>query len=808
MQIVTQQNNADVIAITETWLNSRITDGAVSLPGYSIVRNDRENGKRGGGVCAFIKSNIPFSTIPNLCTPDVEGLWLRLRPFRLPRELSCIFVGVFFHPPLADNNVLQDYLISTVDKLLLDHPNAGIMILGDFNHFDYKTLCRHSSLKQTVKKPTRQSAILDLILTNMHKWYNEPKIISAIGLSDHLSVLTTPAIQTKQPNNVIKKTSRKTTTSNLVSFGKYVKSLDWSHLYRIPSCQDKCDLFYNLFLLGLDTFLPKKSVKVHCRDKPWITPDLKKLISERQRALTAGNRKLYNQLRNDVRSAIKYAKPSYFQTQVKHLKTADPTKWWKAVKNLAGYTSDKSLQSVINENQILEGKNLANTINKSFVSVNKSMPPLSDFDKQFLNTPCEYYIPVELVERRLERVKISKASGPDSIPNWLLKNFSAELATPVASIFNASIVQAQVPSQWKVADVIPIPKSRPVQDINNDIRPISLTATLSKVLESFNAEWIRDSICQKLDPKQFGAIPGSSPVDALISLLHSLYADSDGNGKTVRLFLLDFSKAFDRINYKILITKMRKLDINPSVINWVIDFLSGRKQRVKMGNVFSDWSSVNGGVPQGTVLGPILFLIMINDLVTDHDRRWKFVDDTSVSEVINKGEQGKMQSLVNMINTWCIDNDMKLNQSKCKDMIISFAKDRPKLDPIFVNNHELVPVSSVKVLGTYISADMKWNTHISYIVSKASKGLYFLRLLKRAGLDHSSQLAVYTTCIRSVLEYGCQVWNYGASQYLSDDVERVQRRALRIIYPIERPWKLLRSQVCHKDVMNSVDRTL
>ncbi len=146
---------------------------------------------------------------------------------------ALFFVGVFYHPPLADNNVLQDYLISTVHKLLLDHPNAGIMILGDFNHFDYKTFCRHSSLKQNVKKPTRQSAILDLILTNMHKWYNELKIISAIGLSVHLSVLTTPAIQTKQPNNVIKKTSRKTTTSNLVSFGKYVKSLDWSHLYRM-----------------------------------------------------------------------------------------------------------------------------------------------------------------------------------------------------------------------------------------------------------------------------------------------------------------------------------------------------------------------------------------------------------------------------------------------------------------------------------------------------------------------------------------------------------------------------------------------
>ena len=188
-----------------------------------------------------------------------------------------------------------------------------------------------------------------------------------------------------------------------------------------------------------------------------------------------------------------------------------------------------------------------------------------------------------------------------------------ELATPVASIFNASISQALVPLQWKVADVIPIPKINPVEDVNNDFRPISLTATL------FYAEWILDSIYHKLDPRQFGALAGSSSVDALISLLHSLYADTNENGKTVRVFLLDFSKAFDRINYQILISKMRKLDINESITNWVIDFLSGRKQRVKISGVFSDWLPVNGGVPQGTVHGPILFLSMVNDLVVDHD---------------------------------------------------------------------------------------------------------------------------------------------------------------------------------------------
>ena len=141
--------------------------------------------------------------------------------------------------------------------------------------------------------------------------------------------------------------------------------------------------------------------------------------------------------------------------------------------------------------------------------------------------------------------------------------------------------------------------------------------------------------------------------------------------------------------------------------------------------------------------------------------------DTSVSEVINKNEMGKMQCLVNDINTWCMKNEMKLNQTKCKDMIISFALEHPKLDPIFIEEHELVPVSSAKILGMYISVDLKWNTHITHIVSKASKRLYFLRLLKRSGVDRYSLLTVFTTCIRPVLEYGCQAWSYGITQYLN-----------------------------------------
>lgn len=228
---------------------------------------------------------------------------------------------------------------------------------------------------------------------------------------------------------------------------------------------------------------------------------------------------------------------------------------------------------------------------------------------------------------------------------------------------------------------------------------------------------------------------------------------------------------------------MLLLDINKSLINWIIDFLMLRKQRVKLGTNLSDWSIVNGGVPQGTILGPLLFLVMVNDLVINHNHRWKYVDDTTLSETIDKGNQGNLQSLMDEIFQWCSDNDMQLNHSKCKELIISFANDKPELHTLFLQDYSMSPVLSTKVLGIHLSSDLKWNIHIEHIIAKASKRLYFLRVLKRSRIDPSSLIKVYTICLRPVLEYGCQIWNYNSPDYLKEEIERIQRRALRIICP-------------------------
>ena len=188
--------------------------------------------------------------------------------------------------------------------------------------------------------------------------------------------------------------------------------------------------------------------------------------------------------------------------------------------------------------------------------------------------------------------------------------------------------------------------------------------------------------------------------------------------------------------------------------------------------MLSDWEFVNGGAPQGTILGPLLFLIMVNDLATVHNDRWKYVDDTSLSETIMKGEQSHLQSLIDVTEKWCRENDMVLNHTKCKELIISFAKDPPNVRPLFVGVYCISRVSSAKVLGLVFPSDPPLEAaYIEQIVAKASKRLYFLRVLKRSGVGANCLIQVFFACIRSILEYACQVWNYGAPDYLKEEVK-------------------------------------
>ena len=227
------------------------------------------------------------------------------------------------------------------------------------------------------------------------------------------------------------------------------------------------------------------------------------------------------------------------------------------------------------------------------------------------------------------------------------------------------------------------------------------------------------------------------------------------------------------------------MELPRSVINWIIDFLSDRLQRVKLADgCSSEWGSVPPGVPQGTKLGPWLFLVSINDLslcdIKNADM-WKYVDDTTTSEVIRKGEKGDAQSMVDRVIHWSTANRVKLNSEKCKELRISFAKDQPDFHPIVIDGQSLEVLKSAKLLG--ITNNLRWNEQISDTIKKASKRLFFLIQLKRAKVSSKDLVLFYITCIRSVLTYAIPVFFDGLPKYLQIELERVQKRAFSIISP-------------------------
>ena len=324
----------------------------------------------------------------------------------------------------------------------------------------------------------------------------------------------------------------------------------------------------------------------------------------------------------------------------------------------------------------------------------------------------------------------------------------------------------------------------PIKDVNKHLRPISLTPSLSKIAEDYVVEeYVKPAVLKKIDPRQFGTIPNSCTTHALISMTHNWYAGTDGNGATARVVLFDFRKAFDLIDHNVLVRKLSSYGIPRRILCWIVDFLMDRKQRVKLSHdCYSVWRSVSAGVPQGTKLGPWLFLVMINDLDTPADM-WKYVDDTSISETVEKGCESNLQRVVDDLSRQSSSEGFQLNEAKCKELRISFTNNNSTFNPILLNGKPLEEVTSAKLLGLNISNDLKWNVHVLELVKKASCRLYFLRQLKRSQIMPAELILFYITCIRSILEYACPVFHRALPGYLSEDLERLQKRALRIIYP-------------------------
>jgi len=339
----------------------------------------------------------------------------------------------------------------------------------------------------------------------------------------------------------------------------------------------------------------------------------------------AEDKTAYRTYCNQVSRLSKKLRARYYEKKVEQLHET----WWKQVKKFLNIKQN----SVYSALDISPNTSVPNAINEFFASVSGDLEPLrpeflakltDDYSSQFI-------IEVAEVETKLSNINIYKAPGPNHLPSWILRDFTPLIAEPLAAIFNTSIRQGKVPDIWKSAVVIPAPKIHPPRSISSDFRPISLLSVLAKVLESFVANWLHDLLDPVLDPNQFGCLKGRSTAHALISVLHHWSQTLDKRG-SVRALFVDFSKAFDRVNHNVIVSKVIDRGVPHCLIRWICSYLNDRRQSVCVDGQYSNWLSLTGGMPQGSLIGPLTFILLIDDL-RPQCLTHKYVDDTTLTEL-------------------------------------------------------------------------------------------------------------------------------------------------------------------------------
>lgn len=527
--------------------------------------------------------------------------------------------------------------------------------------------------------------------------------------------------------------------------------------------------------------------------QPWVTRTCKRLSRKKKRAYNRARRTrfqgdwdIFKAITKESRSVYKQAYNKYVRDCICPDIKNNPKRFFSFIKSRKCENIGVAPLRDNNGKVHIDDKAKAILLNKQFVSVFSS----DDDNCPNMTSPRspsmpEITVTVNGVKKLLSKINPYKASGPDNVPARFLKELANEISPALTLLFNASLLQGIVPAEWKEAIINPIYKAGKNDRGNaENYRPISLTSVTCKILEHI----IHSSIIKHLEVNliltdaQHGFRKRRSCVTQLVMVVND-FAKSLNSSKQLDTILLDFSKAFDKVSHRKLLLKMDHYGIRGKPLDWVRDFLDERTQRVVINGESSSNANVTSGVPQGTVLGPLLFLIYINDIpdrVKSHLRL--FADDSYLYRIIDsEHDTVQLQNDLDELIKWEKDWSMEFHPDKCKLLRITNKLNQIKSD-YHMHGHKLATVDTAKYLGVLLNKKISWKPHVDAICKKANKTRAFLqRNLKGCQRDVKSQC--YKTYVRPIVEYASVVWDPAGegNQQLRYQVEMVQRRAARFV---------------------------
>jgi hypothetical protein len=576
---------------------------------------------------------------------------------------------------------------------------------------------------------------------------------------------------------------------------EYFSKINWDHEFSNLNVNETYNKWLSIYHDACSKFVPK--LKQHenkrIKDPLWMNRNIKnKCKKKRVLWIKCRNNKFKNipeveeykvlnkEIKNLVKTSIKEYENKLAIDSKNNPKSVyayinSKTKAKDSIKAL--YSNEKT--NFKNNGITTDGYEMASILNDFFVSVftkedTNNIPKSKD--RQF-NECMEPKFSAHVIKQHLEKLNTSKAIGADMVHPKVLKSCSAELAYPLSKIFEKSFETGSLPEMWLKANIIPLFKKGNKLDPTN-YRPISLTSIVCKIMEGI----IKDEIMKFLTtnnlikPQQHGFVNNKSCITNLLETL-DLITKALADGLDVDVLFMDFAKAFDSVAHLRLLVKLEALGIRCKTLNWCKGFLSNRLQRVVLGEQVSEWKSVLSGVPQGSVLGPLLFVIFINDLCERLNNTGKlFADDTKVISMIKSQEDNlNLQNDINELNKWSNEWLIKFNEKKCK--VMHFGKNNPNHE-YKINEYILEKTQSEKDLGITITNDLNWKSHINNAINKANRQLGLIKHSFKY-LNETTGKLLYKSLVRPHLEYGAVIWSPFKKEEI-DKIERVQHRATKL----------------------------
>lgn len=788
-QAFAYSSNYNIFCVSETWLSNHIFDNEILPTGYSIYRKDRNS--RGGGVLMAIKDNLTCNLMSS--PPDIEIITVKIST-SVP-----IFICLVYIPPNSSENYYDSFFHYLFE---LSNKASPIILVGDFNFpdIDWATYCGSSpisnkfcdllfqlNLSQLISEPTHnQGNILDLVITSDEDIIQDiiihPHDYQLVS-SDHYTISFGVKLPANYQPTFTPQVIFDYTKANYIDLCNFLSSIDFSVCELLPDVDSIWNYIKDCITTGMHMFIPK--IKLSSSQTPkWYTSNirhqikcLRTLRKKHKRHPTDHNLLQVQTAEKDLQNNIQLAKASFEAKLVQDFAFSNNPKIFQYIRNITKSTFIPSTVVYKNCSASLD-IDRANLYNEYFYSVfsqsTYSLPPFSHMPS---TSPSLNSINIseEEVYHALTNLDPNKAFGIDSISPALLKHCAVVLTKPLHYLFSYSIYHCCLPSEWKAHCIIPIFKSGDKTSVTN-YRPISLLCVVSKVLEQIIYENVITSIHNQISSRQFGFMKGKSTLQQLLIFFNNIYENTKIQTDVI---YLDFAKAFDRVPHNELLLKLWKIGITGDLWLWFNSYLTNRTQCVRLNGSYSSFLPVLSGVPQGSILGPLLFLVYINDLFSSiHcSNALSFADDTKCYKpILQLLDSFQLQQDLDSLSDWSRHWNLSFNFSKF--IHLSFNLKFPTT--YFINDNAITANNTHRDLGIILSTDLSWRHHYSHISAKAYKTLGLLRRAFSHAANTLTKKSLYLALVRSQLLYCSPLWH----PYHLNDItllERIQRRATKYI---------------------------